>query len=76
MQSFTSETEWPLHEHHEKYIMRALSLMGTSSHNYSTHPSTCSRLCRNQSSQYLRCSVCQRKFHSEGNLINHKQLYH
>lgn len=24
----------------------------------------------------LRCPTCQRRFHSQGNLSNHKQLYH
>jgi hypothetical protein len=27
-------------------------------------------------SNSLRCSICQRRFHSQGNLSNHKQLYH
>ncbi|GAA5798646.1 hypothetical protein HPULCUR_004051 [Helicostylum pulchrum] len=27
-------------------------------------------------SNSLRCSICQRRFHSQGNLSNHNQLYH
>ncbi|OBZ91241.1 hypothetical protein A0J61_00710 [Choanephora cucurbitarum] len=31
---------------------------------------------RQSLSTSLRCSICQRRFHSQGNLSNHYQLYH
>ncbi|KAI7906536.1 uncharacterized protein BX663DRAFT_496790 [Cokeromyces recurvatus] len=31
---------------------------------------------RQSTSTSLRCSICQRRFHSKGNLSNHTQLYH
>ncbi|KAF1807138.1 C2H2-type zinc finger transcription factor [Mucor lusitanicus] len=31
---------------------------------------------RQSLSNSLRCSICQRRFHSQGNLSNHTQLYH
>ncbi|KAG2198288.1 hypothetical protein INT46_010943 [Mucor plumbeus] len=31
---------------------------------------------RQSLSNSLRCSICQRRFHSQGNLTNHTQLYH
>lgn len=85
---FTSKhTEWPLQEYQERIIMDALSQ--TSSPNiYSEEEEETSYFSdraifqlnsknRRQSlSNSLRCSVCQRRFHSQGNLSNHKQLYH
>ncbi|KAI8084290.1 uncharacterized protein B0P05DRAFT_570253 [Gilbertella persicaria] len=35
-----------------------------------------SHIRRQSLSSSLRCSICQRRFHSQGNLSNHFQLYH
>ncbi|KAI8645380.1 hypothetical protein BD408DRAFT_429647 [Parasitella parasitica] len=35
-----------------------------------------SKIRRQSLSNSLRCSLCQRRFHSQGNLSNHVQLYH
>ncbi|CEP09768.1 hypothetical protein [Parasitella parasitica] len=35
-----------------------------------------SKIRRQSLSNSLRCSICQRRFHSQGNLSNHTQLYH
>lgn len=34
------------------------------------------KLRRESLSNSIRCSICQRRFHSQGNLSNHTQLYH
>ncbi|ORE02439.1 hypothetical protein BCV72DRAFT_49691 [Rhizopus microsporus var. microsporus] len=104
MKSLSKQDNWPLHDYHEKYIMKTLSLRALQC-NYSSAINTITittntnnnnnnnnnnntnhiilndnndshRLLTDREKQYLRCSICQRRFHSEGNLFNHMQLYH
>lgn len=87
-----SNAEWPLEEYQERRIMNALSHTSSPTALYSSEgedepesPSYSSdrviiqlnaQVRRQSLSNSLRCSICQRRFHSQGNLSNHRQLYH
>ncbi|KAI8990094.1 hypothetical protein BDB01DRAFT_780018 [Pilobolus umbonatus] len=74
--------DWPLNEMEENIMTLATSI---SNHSYqqqqqekeqSSEPSFNWRYSNNHSrSSVVRCTRCQRKFHSIGNLGNHQQLY-
>lgn len=75
-----NQTKWPLQEYQEQKIMDALS-QTPSPNTFSEEESyfsdaTSFRSHRLPQSNSLRCSICQRRFHSQGNLSNHNQLYH
>ncbi|SRR6478735_137155 len=72
----SNKKNWPLHEYHEKYIMQMLSSLSSQSYSSPSMTKAKEIFYHDRSRYCLRCSICQRKFHSEGNLFNHKQLYH
>jgi hypothetical protein len=84
-------SEWPLEENEERQIMLAVSQATTpiseEDEEFGSPASTyfsdkkllhLDHQMRQHSisSTSLRCSICQRRFHSIGNLSNHNQLYH
>lgn len=66
---------WPLEEYEEKRILNALLLQQRKP---SFNPFQMSYQLRrlSLSNSLIRCTLCQRRFHSQGNLTNHIQLYH
>lgn len=83
---FTKQSEWPLQEYQEQKIMHALSQTLLSPNTEEEEESITSYFPENRTAIFhvrrqplstsLRCSICQRRFHSQGNLSNHNQLYH
>ena len=73
----TSQRDWPLNELEENMM----TLATCSQINNQKKAAAIAQLTNTtpsykiNRSSVLRCSSCQRKFHSQGNLSNHQQLY-
>ncbi|KAK4515471.1 uncharacterized protein ATC70_010418 [Mucor velutinosus] len=61
--------DWPLNELEENVMTLATSIKLQQEQQ---QRQMAIKRCR---SSVVRCNLCQRKFHSKGNLANHQQLY-